>query len=130
MWKGTVAPGWPESSTNTTPACSSGMIHGNIAYCAKLILENPSIWNTTVPDGNPYGYGVTYKQRAQTYVTKGDETLSEYFTPWFVNPTTFRIRKPTDPRWVNAAETSWNRQALTMTAYQNLGECHQILGDN
>src|SRR6185312_8396290 len=45
MWDGTVAPGWPESSTSTTPACTTGQIHGSIAYCAMLILETPSIWN-------------------------------------------------------------------------------------
>jgi len=130
MWTGNVEPIWPQSATTDQSGCESAQVAGNIAYVAKLILRNPSIWNTTVPDGNPYGYGATYRQRALTYVAKVDETLGEYFTVWFVNPTTFRIRKPTDPRWVNAAETSWNRQALTMMGYQNAAQCHELLGDN
>src|SRR5689334_24935721 len=44
-----------------------------ISFCAELILQTPSIWNTTVPDGNPYGYGVTYFQRA----TRSEEHTSE-----------------------------------------------------
>jgi autotransporter-associated beta strand protein len=135
MWDGTMAPAWPESSTSTTPACSTGEVHGNIAYCALLILQTPSIWNTTVPDGNPYGYGVTYKQRALTYLSKVDQGLSQYLTVWFVNPNTFRIQLPQDSRWLPAsgndtAETAWNRQALFVMAYQFAAECHDLLADH
>src|SRR6185369_11647471 len=135
MWTGNVEPGWPEAVTNTTPACSSGEVYGNIAYCARLILETPSIWNLTVPDGNPYGYGVTYKQRAQTYLAKVDQGLGQYITVWFVDTNTFKIHNPSDARWRPAsgndsAETSWNRQALFVMGYQHAAECHDILGDN
>jgi hypothetical protein len=135
MWDGTVAPGWPESSTSTTPACTTGQIHGSIAYCALLILQSPSIWSSTIPDGNPYGYGATYYQRATNYLGHVDSGLSAYLTKWFVNPTTYRIQTPTDSRWLPAsgsdtAETAWNRQALFTMAYQYAAECHDILGDN
>lgn len=135
MWDGTVAPAWPESSTSTTPACSSGQIYGNIAYCALLILQTPSIWNNTVPDGNPYGYGTTYYQRATNYLAHVDSGLSAYITKWFVNSSTYRIHTPTDSRWAPAsgndtAETAWNRQALFVMAYQYAAECHDTLGDN
>jgi hypothetical protein len=130
MWTGEVEPIWPQSSTTNQSGCESAHVAGHIADCARLILQTPSIWNNTVPDGNPYGHGATYKARALTYVAKSDETLARYFTKWFVNPTTFRIRKPTAAGWVNAAETAWNRQALTITAYQHLAEAHEILGDN
>jgi len=135
MWDGTVAPGWPEGATNITPACSSGQIHGNIANCARLILETPSIWNLTVPDGNPYGYGVTYKQRATNYLAKVDQGLGQYTTVWFVDTNTFKIHTPSDSRWLpssghDTAETAWNRQALFVMAYQHAAECHDILGDN
>jgi Ricin-type beta-trefoil lectin domain-like len=135
MWTGKIEPGWPESSTSTTPACTTGQINGNIAYCALLILETPAIWNLTVPDGNPYGYGATYKQRAQTYLSKVDQSINNYISVWFVNSSTFRIHTPTDSRWSPAsgndtAETAWNRQALFVMAYQYSAECHDILGDN
>jgi Ricin-type beta-trefoil lectin domain-like len=135
MWDGTVAPGWPESSTSTTPACTTGQIHGNIAYCALLILETPSIWNNTIPDGNPNGYGSTYKARALTYLSKVDSGLSAYITKWFVDSSTFKIHTPSDSRWSTAsggdtAETAWNRQALFVSAYNYAAQCHDILGDN
>jgi hypothetical protein len=130
MWTGNVEPIWPQSSTTNQSGCESAHVAGHIADCARLILLTPSIWNDTVPDGNPYGHGATYRARALTYVAESDETLAKYFTKWFVNPTTFRIRKPTAAGWVNAAETAWNRQALTITAYQHLAEAHEILGDN
>jgi hypothetical protein len=135
MWDGTVAPGWPEGSANTTPACTTGMIHGNIAYCAMLILQTPSIWSSTIPDGNPNGYGATYKQRATNYLAKVDSGLSQYLTRWFVDTNTFRIHTPGDSRWLPAsnndtAETAWNRQALFVMAYEYAARCHDILGDN
>jgi len=135
MWDGTVAPGWPEGPTNTTPACTTGQINGNIAYCALLILETPSIWNLTIPDGNPYGYGVTYKQRATNYLAKVDQSLNTYITKWFVDTNTFKIRTPSDSRWLPAsaqdtAETAWNRQALFCMGYQYSAQCHDVLGDN
>jgi len=135
MWDGTMAPGWPEGATNTTPACTTGQIHGNIAYCALLILETPSIWNTTIPDGNPYGYGATYKQRATNYLAKVDQGLGQYITKWFVDTNTFKIHTPSDSRWLPAsgqdtAETAWNRQSLFVMAYQYSAECHDVLGDN
>lgn len=135
MWTGNVEPAWPESSTSTTPACTTGQIHGNIAYCAYLILQDGAIWNDTVPDGNPNGYGVTYKERALTYLSKVDQGLSEYLTVWFVNPNTYRIQTPTDSRWSSAsgndtAETAWNRQSLFSQAYDYAARCHDLLGDN
>src|SRR5207244_10097472 len=103
--------------------------------CAYLILKTPSIWNTTVPDGNPNGYGGTYKQRATGYLSKVDQSLSAYVTRWFVDSSTFKIHTPTDSRWSPAsggdtAETAWNRQALFVMAYQYSAECHDILADN
>jgi hypothetical protein len=138
MWTGAVEPIWP-SVVPTDPypgyvGCESGQVAGHIAYCAWLILSNSSLWNTTVPDGNSNGYGVTYKQRAVTYLANVDYTLANYFTKWFVNATTHRIQKPKDSRWAsNAGDsscTAWNRQMMFMLPYNFGARCHEILQDN
>src|SRR5581483_3206490 len=56
-WDGIIDHIWVAqnlSVTNPSTGCETGDTAGHIAYCAQLILKNPSIWNTTVPDGNPF----------------------------------------------------------------------------
>ncbi|WP_028551544.1 hypothetical protein [Paenibacillus sp. UNC451MF] len=51
-WTNTIAPVWPGNTTDPASADSAnGDSVGHLAYCAKLILQTPSIWNTTVPNG-------------------------------------------------------------------------------
>jgi uncharacterized protein (UPF0179 family) len=138
MWEGTVAPCWPNiAPTDPDSAysgCENGMVAGYIALCAKAILETPTIWNNTVPDGNPYGFGVTYLDRALKYLNEVDYVCETYLRVWFVNPSNNRIRKPTDPRWAsnagNQSVTAWNRQWLFVMAFLYSARCHDLLGDN
>src|SRR5213082_1053387 len=87
MWTGLIDKVWcpdePTSADAKYAGCENEDTEGHIAYCAKLILQNPSLWNTTVPDGNPKGYGVTYLDRARTYLAKCDEANDEYSLKWF-----------------------------------------------
>jgi hypothetical protein len=138
MWEGTVAPVWPSHGPGETfpgyVGCESGQVAGNIAYAAYLILQRPALWNLPVPDGNPRGFGVTYRERALTYLTRVDETLNTFFTSWFFDPLTLRVRKPQDPRWAtnagNESCTAWNRQWLFVMPYLYSARCHDLLADN
>lgn len=138
MWQGTVAPVWPNIAPGDADSgyagCETGMIAGDLANCARLILQTPSIWNNTVPDGNPYGFGVTYKARALTYLQQADYVNENYMRPWFINPANDRFRKPTDPRWAadagNQSITAWNRQWLALSGFMYSAEAHDLLGDN
>jgi Ricin-type beta-trefoil lectin domain-like len=138
MWEGTVAPVWPNIAPGDPNAgyagCESGMVAGNIAYCAMLILDNPSIQNTTVPDGNPNGYGVTYRDRAIRYLSEVDSVCNNYISKWFINSTTNRVQKPSDSRWAsnagNQSCTAWNRQWMFVMPYLYSARCHDILGDS
>jgi MYXO-CTERM domain-containing protein len=134
MWDGNVDPIWPsQAAPNLYAGAESGQVAGHIAYCAYLILETPSLWNQTVPDGDPHGYGVTYLARAKAYLAKVDDSLARYFTPWFVDPATHRIREPTDPRWTACcrnADTAWNRQMMYTLPYLFSARSHDLLGDN
>jgi hypothetical protein len=134
MWTGNVDPVWQTYATGTAGYAGSenGDTAGHIVFTALNILQTPSIWNHTVPDGNPNHFGVTYLQRAQTYINMMEDTTQSYFTKYFINPTTFQIIAPTSPAWTvfNENMDSWNRQFLLTNDYLRLAQCHAILADN
>ena len=138
MWEGTIAPVWPNIAPGGSGAgyagCETGMVAGNIAYCAWLILDNNAIWNTTVPDGDPFGHGATYKARAQRYLSEVDYVCNNYLSKWFINSSTRRVQKPQDSRWAtnagNQSCTAWNRQWMFVMPYLYSARCHDILQDN
>ncbi|HTV75240.1 MAG TPA: hypothetical protein VME66_16220 [Candidatus Acidoferrales bacterium] len=136
MWTGNVDPVWPPNpptSANAQYAGSEiGEVIGHIGFAALEILQTPSLWATVVPDGNPYGFGVTYLQRAQTYVSMLDDSLMQYMFKYFINPSTYQITAPTSPAWTVFDETmtAYNRQMLLINGFQRLAQCHDILNDN
>jgi len=136
MWDGNVDPVWltkPSGQSDSGYAgCENNDIVGHVAYCARLILQTPALWNTTVPDGNPHGYGVTYFQRATNYIAQMEVVQDSYMIPYFIDSSTHRITAPTSSAWTSLNEntTAWNRQMMFMNGFQRLSECHQLLGDN
>jgi hypothetical protein len=136
MWTGNVDPVWITYASNTSEAgyagSENGDTAGHILYTALNILQTPAIWNQPVPDGNPNNFGVTYLQRAQTYINMMEVTTQNYFTKYFINPTTYQIVPPTSPAWTVFAENmdAWNRQFLLTNDYLRLAQCHAILADN
>jgi hypothetical protein len=136
MWDGHIDPVWLTYPTNVTDSgyagCENNDIVGHIAFCARLIFETPSLWNTPVPDGDPYGTGTTYYQRAQTFLTQMDLTESNYMVKWFINPADDEIVAPASSAWTALGQSvnAWNRQMMFMNGFQRLSECHQLLGDN
>jgi len=136
MWTGNVDPVWVTYASTSNEAgyagSENGDTAGHILYTALNILQTPSIWNQTVPDGDPNGFGATYLQRAQTYISMMEYTTQNYFTRYFINPTTYEILPPTSPVWAAFSENmdAWNRQFLLINDYQRLAQCHAILGDN
>jgi hypothetical protein len=134
MWTGNVDPVW---TTKTAPSAGyagseNGDTAGHIVYTALNILQTPSIWNQTVPDGDPNRFGATYLARAQTYISMMEYTTQNYFTRYFINPTTYQIAPPTAVAWAVFSENmdAWNRQFLFTNDYLRLAQCHAILGDN
>lgn len=139
MWTGLVdkvwVPNWPTDSTDDQSqycGCETEDVIGHMAFCARLILQTPAIWGQTVPDGNPYGYGATYFQRATNYLAKCDDANSEYFLKWFIQPGTSLIVAPTNAAWValNENVNAINRQMMFTSGFQRLAEAHELLGDN
>jgi hypothetical protein len=142
MWTGSIDPVWltkpatnSDGSVNTQAGyagCENNDIVGHIAFCARLILESPWLWNTTVPDGDPHTNGATYFQRAKTYITQMDHIQDAYILKWFIATNNFQIVAPTNAAWtaVNENVNAYNRQMMFLNGFQRLSECHQLLGDS
>jgi hypothetical protein len=135
MWTGKRELCWPNSFTEPVyTSCESGEVAGHILLCARLILQTPSIWNTTVGVGDPNGYGTTYKARAQKYLTECDKTIDTFIIPiWVSAANANHIYAPTD--WngdggANGGPVAWNRISMFLAALQRSAECHEILADN
>jgi autotransporter-associated beta strand protein len=132
MWTGNIDKVWCPNEPTSTGATYAGGENGDtkahIAYTALLILQNPALWSLTVPDGNPYDYGVTYLQRATNYVGKCDEANDEYDYVFVTSTNT--IRDP--PNWPSGFHTmeAINIQMMMMGDFQRLAQCHELLGDN
>jgi autotransporter-associated beta strand protein len=136
MWTGLVDEVWcpnePSSADAGYAGCENEDTEGHLAFCAKLILQNPVLWNVTVPDGNPYGYGTTYLQRATNYLGKCDQANDEYTLKWFIQSGTDLIQAPTNAAWIAEDENvnAINRQMMFTSGFQRLAEAHELLGDN
>ena len=141
MWTGVVEKVWPPEAPTHDRAQYAGSetadVMERLAFTALLILRNHAIWDRTVPDGNPNGFGATYRQRALTYISRCDESSDQYFVRWFVTSANL-LRWPTDAKWTApmrggdtpGAPVPWNQQAMFTGAFLRLAECHEILGDD
>jgi hypothetical protein len=135
MWTGNRELCWPNSFTAPVyTSCESGEVAGHILHCARLILQTPSLWNTTVAVGDSHGYGATYKARAQTYLTECDRTIDTFIIPiWVSAANSNHIYAPAN--WngdggPNGGPVAWNRISMFLAALQRSAECHEILGDD
>ena len=133
MWTGRVEPVWPGNGPAHAPHTYSGGENGDtiahIEYCALLILKTPALWNATVPDGNPHGFGTTYLQRAKAYIARTDEANDQYSYKQFVTSANL-IRDPAN--WPAGFHTmqATNIQMMLNGGFQRDAEIHEILGDD
>jgi autotransporter-associated beta strand protein len=134
MWTGNIDKVWaPNAPTSANPGYAGGEegdTKAHLADVALVILQNPSLWNQTVPDGDPHSYGATYFQRATNYVAKCDEGNLEYSIPLFVTDSTKLIGAP--PGWPGSYHnmTAINIIMMLLQDFERLAQCHEILGDN
>ncbi|WP_164716281.1 discoidin domain-containing protein [Paenibacillus whitsoniae] len=132
VWTNTIAPVWPGNNTGTASADSAnGDPVGHLAYCGKLILQTPAIWNTTVPVTDTYGHGATYRQRAATFVNEADYVVNQFILPSLLdlsqgNKYYFSAQSP----YMTGAIMPWNQQMMISYGLQNLAAAHAIIGDN
>jgi hypothetical protein len=134
-WTGKVEPVWPSSNPDVTPA-GAGVEQGDevahMVYCAKLILQDQSLWNTSVAIGDLYKFGATYKQRALKYITEGDYVIDNWIIPRFIRSSeSNRYYFPGAPNTYKPNEPApWNQAFMVTNALVRLVECHLILNDD
>jgi hypothetical protein len=132
-WSGAIEPIWPVSAgPPATGDVEQGQVLSHMAFCAKLILETPSIWDARVAIGDPKGYGATYKARAIKYVDEADYVLDKWILARFIKasesnhyyfPDSPNTYKPLDP-------APWNQAWMVTNSLVRLGLCHLMLQDD
>lgn len=134
-WTGNIDPVWPSSAAGVTPAqagVEQGDVISHMVYCSLLILQNPSLWNVTVPIGDPHGYGTTYRARALTYLQQGDYVIDHWILPYFIATSdSNHYIFPGAPNTYMAGKPSpWNQAFMLTNAFVRLTQCHVLLADN
>lgn len=141
LWTGRRELAWPNKAATATDAAYSGTENGDviahIAYAAKLVLQQRSLWNKNVPSGDPHRFGATYLARAKTYVRELDRTIDTFLAPNFVKGNQFRVPDSNawgalGPRYEKdrGKPIPWNQQAMLAGGFQRLAECHELLADD
>ncbi|HET9570611.1 MAG TPA: discoidin domain-containing protein [Bacteroidales bacterium] len=133
-WTGKIDPVWPSSAYGVLPAgagVEQGEILSHIAFCAKLILETPSIWNDFVSIGDPKGFGATYKARAIKYIQECDYVIDNWILPNFIRTSEYnRYYFPGSPNTYMAnSPAPWNQAWMLTNGFVRLTLCHVLLGD-
>ncbi len=133
VWTNTIAPVWPGSTTDPASADSAnGDCVGHLAYCARLILQTPSILNTPVAMGDVYGHGATYGARAATFIAEADHATQNFVLAPLLDVVTnpnlyyFSAQSP----YMTGKALPWNQQMMISYGLQNLAQAHAILNDN
>ncbi len=132
VWTGRIDPVWPGNTTDPASADgANGDEVGHLGNCARLILQTPAIWNTTVAIGDPFGHGATYLARAKTFVSQGDFSFDQFFFPSLLdlsdqNHLKYSTASPYQP----GNQLPWNQEMMITYPLQNLAAAHSILGDD
>lgn len=133
VWSGKVEPVWPPSPPSVSPAgagVEQGSVLAHILYGAKLILSKPEIWNKKVSMGDPKGFGLTYKERAMTYVKQADLVIEKWILPYFVRSDK-KFYFPGPPNTYKPNEAApWNQLFMLTNGLIRLSQCHTLLNDS
>lgn len=143
LWTGERDLAWPNKRATDAEAAYSGTengdVMGHIAYAARLILSDSRLTAVQIGTGDPHHFGGTYGERARRYIRELDRTADTFVLKWFVDPQSLAYRWPTSElygRLGARAERSrgkgipWNQQMMLNHGFQELAECHRLLGDD
>lgn len=133
IWTGRVDPVWPNnlSGSRIETGGEQGDAVGHLAYCARLILERPAIWSRPVLTGDPYGYGVTYLERAKTYVRQADYSIDRHILGALLDLSQGdHYYYARSAPYKGGQPVPWNQQMMFNYAFQNLSIAHRLLNDD
>ena len=131
LWTGNIEPAWPNSTVQPIYSYGEqGDPIGHMAYCARLILETPAIWNTDVRIGDSYGYGTTYLQRANRYITEAKYTLDQHILTDVLDFSNNNRMYWKTGHTLGGQSVPWNQQVMFTYAFHNLALALDILGND
>lgn len=128
-WTGEPNDIWPSTGAEEEKidgAVEQGAVLARIAYCARLILQTPSIWNLRVAADDRYYYGTTYKKRAETYLRMCDEMYDTWLTR-FVHPGDQVFYRRNSTAFIEPI--AWNQALMACDGLTYMAQCHEILGN-
>ena len=141
IWTGKRDLCWPNKAPDDKiwalhSSSENGDVIEHIINTARLILENPSVWNETAPPDR-FGFGATYLDRAKTYVRECQRSAETTIVPWFVRTTKdgYRLYYPDSAAFFKATDGNesgpipWNQQQEIVGALLRLAQCHRLLND-
>ena len=139
VWTGKRELCWPNKATDDTKqvlysGTENGDVIEHIVNTARLILENPAVWNETAPL-DTFGFGATYLERAKTYVRECQRSAETTIVPWYVHQTKdgYRLIHPDSKIYYKYCESSgpvpWNQQQSIVGGLLRLAQCHRLLND-
>ena len=128
-WTGEPNDIWPSTGADEEKvdgAVEQGAVLARIAYCARLILQTPSIWNQRVAANDRYYYGTTYKKRAETYLRMCDEIYDNWLTR-FVHSGDLVFYRRNSTALIEPI--AWNQALMACDGLTYMAQCHEILGN-
>ncbi|KAI8956884.1 hypothetical protein F5Y11DRAFT_341606 [Daldinia sp. FL1419] len=133
IWTGGVDPCWPNNFDQKPIQTGGGEGDpvGHLASCAYLILKTDKLHNNKVTVGDPHKYGATYLERAKTYLTQADFSMSNHILKRLLdlsNENKMYFAK--DSPYMGGQAVPWNQQMMFNYAFMNLVNAHKILNDN
>ncbi len=139
VWTGKRELCWPNKAADDTDhalysGTESGDVIEHIVNTAKLILENPTIWNEAAPP-DKFGFGATYLDRAKTYVHECQWSAETTIVPWYVRSTKdgYHLIHPDSKVYYKYCESTgpvpWNQQQSIGGGLLRLAQCHRLLND-
>lgn len=132
IWTGRIDPVWPNRFTAPIgTGGEQGYVAGHLANCARHILQTPAIWNKPVPIGDPHHFGVTYLERAQTFLRGADTAIDVHILQSELDLSDhdhYHFSRA-DP-YKGGLPVPWNQTMMFNYLFSNMAAAHAILGDD
>ncbi|KAJ1960575.1 hypothetical protein GGI12_003725, partial [Dipsacomyces acuminosporus] len=135
VWSGAKDPVWVDCKEAVKGVAGTGGEQGDyvghLGYSARLILQNPAIWDKEVPDKDPFKNGRTYLLRAKTYIREAEYSMDKHVLKSLLdlsqqNRQYFAKNSP----YKGGLPVPWNQQMMFNYALSNLALAHDILRDD
>lgn len=114
------------TETYYSAAVEQGEALESFAYAARLIIDNPVLWNKEVRSGDPYNYGATYLERAKFFLNMCDKMYDDWLCR-FVNPADKVFYRHNGTELYEPI--AFNQAFMACNGLDMMAQCHARLGN-